>query len=199
MLANHFGDRAGLVPDRRDEGCHIVDAANEDRPDQNPQQRGQPAEQIAGNDWTDDRASGRNGRKMLAEEQIRFGRDKIDIVPQRGRWDRPRIVQLQPAGQNRSVREIRRADTSRRNQHHDQQRHRARLHSKQKVRRWPATKRPSRSTTALSCGTIVAVSMPPRFRQRWGGSGEPEASAPGGRSTPALTQTPETINRDCPA
>jgi hypothetical protein len=76
----HLGDRARLVTDRRDQGRHVVHRADEDHAECDPEQRGEPAEELAREDRTHDRACGGDRREVLPEQVCARRRDEVDAV-----------------------------------------------------------------------------------------------------------------------
>ncbi len=106
VVANHFGNRAGVVPDRCHQRGEIVYPADQDRATQNPQPGRQPAKGHSGHDRTDDRTGGGNGREMLAEQKLRLDRGIVDVVAQRDRRRLGRWIQLQQPRQERPIRQI---------------------------------------------------------------------------------------------
>ena len=71
VLADDLGDRLGPVADRGDQRREVVDAADEDRADENPDQRRQPAEHEPGENRPDDRPGGGDRRKVLRQQAAR--------------------------------------------------------------------------------------------------------------------------------
>jgi len=90
LLAGDFGDRARLVADRGDQGGIIVNPADKDRAEDDPEQRRQPAESDGGDDRADDRSRSRDGGEMVTQ-QHRLGSwhavnaVKIGVARSRGR------------------------------------------------------------------------------------------------------------------
>jgi len=89
------------VADRADEGGEVVDAADEDRAEDDPEEGGDPAEEEAGEDGPDDRTGARDRGEVVPEEDRRAGRDEVDaVVLELGgtarRSSRPSLREIQP-------------------------------------------------------------------------------------------------------
>ena len=70
------------MADRRHERGHVVNAADQDRADENPEQCWNPTEHDAGQDRTDDRPRRGDGREMLAEQEFGLDRNVVHVVAQ---------------------------------------------------------------------------------------------------------------------
>ena len=110
VLLHDLADRGRLVPHRRDEAREIVHAPDEDRAEEDPEERRQPAEPYSGENRPDDRARRGDRREMLAEEERRLRGDVVDAVLHLAGRGRPRIVEPEPARHDAAVREISRGE-----------------------------------------------------------------------------------------
>ena len=106
VAAHDLADRGAAVAHRGDQAGKVVDAADEDRAEDDPQQRRQPAEPDAGQDRPDDGPGGGDGREVLSEQQAGRGRDKVLAVVDQDRRGRRGIVKLQAPGQKTAVDEV---------------------------------------------------------------------------------------------
>ena len=79
----HLPDRSPLVPEAGDEGGVVVDAADENRTQHDPEQRGQPTERQSRDDGADDRAGARDRAEVVAEEHTGSRRHIVHVVVQR--------------------------------------------------------------------------------------------------------------------
>jgi hypothetical protein len=77
---DHLGDRLGVVAHRGDQRRRVVDRADEDHAEADPQEARQPAELLARQDRSDDRPGGGDRREVLPEEVERPGRHEVDAV-----------------------------------------------------------------------------------------------------------------------
>ena len=68
--ANHLGNAPGPVTHGGHEGRDVVDAADKDAADENPDERGQPAKHDARENRSHDGARRRDGGEMLAHEEL---------------------------------------------------------------------------------------------------------------------------------
>jgi len=80
MCSHDVGNAAGLVPDARYQRRHIVNAADQNAADQNPNQRRNPTEQQPRDDRADDRPRRRDRREVLREQIGRRRRHEVFAV-----------------------------------------------------------------------------------------------------------------------
>ena len=79
---NNFADGLAFMPYGREQGAEVMDAAEEDTADQNPQGHGQPAEHSRA-DRACNRTCAGNGRKMMPHQYGCFSGNIVDAVFQR--------------------------------------------------------------------------------------------------------------------
>ena len=103
VVADHLGDRAGLVADARHERREVVNAADEDAPEEDPGERRGPAEGHPGEDRADDRTGGGDRREVLAEEEARADRLVVDVVAEGDRRSDGIAIEPEESGEDRAV------------------------------------------------------------------------------------------------
>jgi hypothetical protein len=92
ILARDLRNRTALMANRRGEARKIMNRADEDDAESNPDQRRQPAPVLGRKDRPGDRPRRRDRGKVLPEQIKRTGRDKIHSVIQFVRGREPLVV-----------------------------------------------------------------------------------------------------------
>ncbi len=80
---------------RGGEAREVVDGADQDHAERDPQQAGQPAEGLGGEDRPRDRSGRRDGREVLREQIERPRRHEVDLVVDLDRGSGRAVVELE--------------------------------------------------------------------------------------------------------
>jgi hypothetical protein len=106
VLADDFGDAAGAVADRGEKAAGVVDAADEDRAEDDPEERGEPPEREAGENRAHDGSGGGDRGEVPAEDHGGGGGDIVIAIFHLDGRRRARGIEAEPVGDEPTVGEI---------------------------------------------------------------------------------------------
>ena len=81
MCIRDSSDGLAVVAQTDEQASEVMDGTDEDRTEEDPEQRGEPAPHD-GDGRADDRAGSGNGGEVMSEDDAALGRNEVDIITQ---------------------------------------------------------------------------------------------------------------------